>query len=72
MTHPLSRRTALRMSVGLGLTVSFLGTEAMAAERRSPKLVVIICRGAMDGLSVSPPSHDPAYLDLRGSIAITP
>ncbi len=72
MTHPLSRRTALRMSLGLGLTVSFLGTEAMAADRRSPKLVVIICRGAMDGLSVSPPSHDPAYLDLRGAIAIPP
>ena len=34
------------------------------------KLVVFICRGAMDGLSVSPPIGDPSYAGLRGEIAI--
>ena len=34
------------------------------------KLVVIVCRGAMDGLSVSPPVGDPDYAALRGAIAI--
>jgi uncharacterized protein (DUF1501 family) len=78
MTEPLSRRAALRqtlglsLGLGLGMNVSFLGSGAMAADSRSPKLVVIICRGAMDGLSVSPPAHDTAYLDLRGAIAIPP
>jgi uncharacterized protein (DUF1501 family) len=34
------------------------------------KLVVVICRGGMDGLSVSPPVGDPNYAALRGAIAI--
>jgi uncharacterized protein (DUF1501 family) len=34
------------------------------------KLVVIIARGGMDGLSVSPPIGDSAYRGLRGQIAI--
>ena len=72
MTHALSRRATLRLGFGLGLGVTFLGTTALAAYARSPRLVVIICRGAMDGLSVSPPLHDPAYAALRGAIAIPP
>ncbi len=72
MSPHLSRRATLGLGLGLGMSVSFLGSAALAAESRSPKLVVIICRGAMDGLSVSPPIRDSAYLDLRGPIAITP
>ena len=52
----LTRRSALLAACGLGLSVSYVG-RALAADpllaRR--KLVVIVCRGAMDGLSVSPP-----------------
>ena len=52
----LTRRSALLAACGLGLSVSYVG-RAMAADpalaRR--KLVVVVCRGAMDGLSVSPP-----------------
>jgi uncharacterized protein (DUF1501 family) len=36
------------------------------------KLIVIVCRGGMDGLSVSPPVGDPDYAGLRKSIAIAP
>jgi uncharacterized protein (DUF1501 family) len=66
---PLSRRAAL----AAGLSATFLGARAMAqgegafADR---KLVVIVCRGAMDGLSVCPPIGDQNYGSLRGAIAI--
>jgi uncharacterized protein (DUF1501 family) len=36
------------------------------------KMVVIICRGGMDGLTVSPPVGDPDYAVLRGAVAVTP
>jgi uncharacterized protein (DUF1501 family) len=74
--HPqaaLTRRSALAAAAGLGLSVSFLGRAAYAAadsELSKKKLVVIICRGAMDGLSVSPPVGDPDYAGLRERIAI--
>ena len=69
----LSRRSALLAASGLGLSVSFLGRQAFAASEGAVarrKLVVFICRGGMDGLSVSPPIGDPNYAGLRGEIAI--
>jgi uncharacterized protein (DUF1501 family) len=69
MTAALSRRQALGLAAGL--TVSFLGGGAFAETALSErKLVVVILRGAMDGLSAAPPIGDPDYLDLRGEIAI--
>jgi uncharacterized protein (DUF1501 family) len=68
-----SRRQALAGALGLGLTVEFIGGKAFAAANAAvanKKLVVVICRGGMDGLSVSPPAGDPNYAALRGSIAI--
>lgn len=74
MTLPLStRRQTLIGGLGLGLSVTFLGRAALAASDRAlarRKLVVVICRGGMDGLSVSPPVGDPDYARLRGSIAL--
>ena len=69
----LSRRQTLAGALGLGVTIEFLGRKSFAAvdgalERR--KLVVVICRGGMDGLSVAPPVGDPNYASLRGAIAI--
>jgi uncharacterized protein (DUF1501 family) len=68
-----TRRGALVAALGFGLTLQFLGRTAFAAAdgvagRR--KLIVFICRGGMDGLSVSPPVGDPNYAALRGTIAI--
>jgi uncharacterized protein (DUF1501 family) len=71
----LSRRSALACAASLGVSVSFLGRAAYADTDRglaSRKLVVVICRGGMDGLSVSPPVGDPDYAALRGRIAIAP
>jgi uncharacterized protein (DUF1501 family) len=69
----LSRRAALVAASGLGLSVTFLGRQAFAASEGAMarrKLVVFVCRGAMDGLSVSPPIGDADYASLRGAIAI--
>lgn len=63
--HP-SRRALL----GAGLSVSFLGAPALAQAGRTPLLVVVVCRGGMDGLSVAPPVGDSAYAGLRRGIAI--
>jgi len=68
-----NRRAALLAAAGLGLSVTFLGRQAFAASEGAfakRKLVVFICRGAMDGLSVSPPIGDGNYAGLRGEIAI--
>ncbi len=68
-----SRRGLLATAAGFGLTVQFLGAPALAADadiaRR--KVVVIVCRGGMDGLSVAPPIGDPDYKALRGSLVIS-
>ncbi|KQV56813.1 MULTISPECIES: DUF1501 domain-containing protein [unclassified Caulobacter] len=75
MTIHANRRSFLGLAAGLGISVNFLGTQAFAASEgdlAKKKLVVVICRGGMDGLSVSPPVGDPNYAGLRGSIAMTP
>jgi uncharacterized protein (DUF1501 family) len=72
-TFDLSRRSALAAAAGIGVSITFLGRQAFAAvdgDLSKRKLVVIICRGAMDGLSVSPPIGEPNYRALRGEIAI--
>jgi len=75
MTVHQSRRSFLGLAAGLGISVNFLGAQAFAASEGDlsrKKLVVVICRGGMDGLSVSPPVGDPDYAALRGSIAMRP
>jgi len=44
---------------------------ASAANARDPRFVVIILRGAMDGLSAVPPVGDPDYADLHGELAFS-
>jgi uncharacterized protein (DUF1501 family) len=71
----LTRRSALAAAAGLGVSVSFLGRAAFADSDRDlarRKLVVVVCRGGMDGLSVSPPVGDPDYANLRQRIALAP
>ncbi len=72
-TLHLNRRSALFAAAGLGISVTFLGRAVYAASEgdiAKRKLVVFICRGAMDGLSVSPPIGDANYQSLRTEIAI--
>ncbi|RYG04031.1 MAG: DUF1501 domain-containing protein [Caulobacteraceae bacterium] len=68
-TFPLSRRAMLTAGIGSVFFASGAFADEAAARR---KLVVIIARGGMDGLSVTPPLTDPNYEALRGEIAIRP
>jgi uncharacterized protein (DUF1501 family) len=57
----------------VGVSIQLLGGRAFAGDDAAPtdrRLVVIICRGGLDGLSLSPPVGDRAYARLRGPIAI--
>ena len=45
---------------------------ARAADGRDPRLIVVILRGALDGLATVAPVGDPDYAGLHGSIALTP
>ena len=59
-------RTAL--AAGGAVLLSRLAL-AKPSERRQ-RLVVVIMRGAVDGLAAVPPYGDPAYARLRGTLAI--
>ena len=64
----LTRRQAL-----LGLTAAFsLGRTslALAAPETQNRFVVILMRGALDGMSAVQPYGDPAFAGLRGSLAL--
>ncbi|HEY7846060.1 MAG TPA: hypothetical protein VID30_20550, partial [Bradyrhizobium sp.] len=50
---------------------AYLPKFARAADGRDPRLVVMILRGALDGLSTVAPIGDPDYAALHGSIALT-
>jgi uncharacterized protein (DUF1501 family) len=74
MTAALSRRTLLA-AAGFGLTLQFVSIQSSAAAQSvrsisKKKLVVVVCRGGMDGLSVAPPVGDPDYAGLRGRLAL--
>ena len=67
MRSTLTRRSAL-----LGLTAAVsLGrvSLAMAAAATERRFVVVLLRGAMDGLAVVSPYGDPAFAGLRGGMA---
>lgn len=66
---PLNRRLFLAgATAGIGL--AHVGR--VAAQTRGPrnKLIVIVARGAMDGLSVTVPTGDADYRSLRGALAV--
>ncbi|HWE45189.1 MAG TPA: DUF1501 domain-containing protein [Caulobacteraceae bacterium] len=69
-TFRMNRRALLGGMAGV--SVLFAGRAAFASESGRRKLVVIIARGGLDGLSVSPPHGDANYAALRGAIAIPP
>jgi len=63
-----SRRVFL---AGAGAFIAWAGLPRAAfAGSADPRLVVVILRGAMDGLAVVPPVGDPDYAALRGELAI--
>ncbi len=44
--------------------------QAADGELNKRKMIVVICRGGMDGLSVAPPVGDGEYRGLRGALAL--
>ncbi|TIV90901.1 MAG: hypothetical protein E5V85_32015, partial [Mesorhizobium sp.] len=69
-TPSLSRRAVL-MSGGALFAWAYLPRFARAADNRDPRLVVIVLRGALDGLSTIGPVGDPDYAGLHGDIALS-
>ena len=69
-TPCLSRR-ALLAAGGTLFAWAYLPKFAYAAGSRDPRLVVIILRGALDGLSAVGPVGDPSYAGLHGQIALS-
>jgi uncharacterized protein (DUF1501 family) len=65
-----SRRALLAATGGL-FAWAYLPKFARAADQRDPRLVVIILRGALDGLSAVAPIGDPDYAGLHGQIALS-
>jgi uncharacterized protein (DUF1501 family) len=68
-----SRRGLLATAAGFGLSLQLLAVPAMAAdnEANKKKVIVVVCRGGMDGLSVAPPVGDSEYHGLRGGLALS-
>ncbi|HEX9903573.1 MAG TPA: DUF1501 domain-containing protein [Propylenella sp.] len=62
-------RRAFIASAGAFFAWSYMPRFAHAGGR-DPRFVVVILRGAMDGLAVVPPVGDPDYASLRGDMAI--
>jgi uncharacterized protein (DUF1501 family) len=68
-----SRRGVLATAAGFGLSLQLLAVPAIAADTalNKKKVIVVICRGGMDGLSVAPPIGDSEYRGLRGGLAMS-
>ncbi len=64
------RRDLLKLAAGLTATSSITLTYAQTAQPNRSRVVVIMLRGAMDGLSLVSPYADPHYYQARSSIAI--
>ncbi len=76
MTKPMpTRRGLLRAGLAGACSVAahpWLSTMTFAAAPWEPRLVVIILRGAMDGLDAVQPYGDPLLADYRSSLAVGP
>ncbi len=64
----LSRRAAIGVAFATFASASL--PKWASASNRDPRFVVVILRGAMDGLSTVAPIGDPDYADLRREIAL--
>jgi uncharacterized protein (DUF1501 family) len=66
----LTRRAVLGGMGGGALLGSLGPTFALASAPTERRLVVVILRGALDGLAAVPPYTDPEYRRLRGALAL--
>jgi uncharacterized protein (DUF1501 family) len=68
----MTSRRALLLGGASFAAWAYLPKFARAADGRDPRLVVIILRGALDGLATVAPVGDPDYAALHGAIALAP
>src|SRR5947209_18290760 len=66
-----SSRRALLLGGASFAAWAYLPKFARAADGRDPRLIVMILRGALDGLATVAPVGDPDYAALHGAIALT-
>ena len=71
-TSLVTSRRALLLGGASFAAWAYLPKFARAADGRDPRLIVVILRGALDGLATVAPVGDPDYAGLHGSIALTP
>lgn len=70
MSPSLSRRRFLESSLFAGASALVASRLAFAGADTDSRLVFVLLRGALDGLSAVPPVGDPDYAGLRGLIAL--
>ncbi len=70
-TSPATSRRSLLLGGASFAAWAYLPKFARAADGRDPRLIVVILRGALDGLATVAPIGDPDYAGLHGSIALT-
>lgn len=70
-TSAVTSRRALLLGGASFAAWAYLPKFARAADGRDPRLVIVILRGALDGLATVAPLGDPDYAGLHGSIALT-
>ncbi|MDX1515424.1 MAG: DUF1501 domain-containing protein [Woeseiaceae bacterium] len=67
----IGRRDVLK-ALGLGTTVAALPAVSFAATPGDRRFVLVILRGAFDGLALAAPHGDRHYRALRGELALPP
>lgn len=65
----LSRRELLK-ALGLTTFASSVPSLAMATADTESRFVLVVLRGAVDGLALAPPYRDEEYRDVRGELAL--
>src|SRR5690242_13242188 len=73
MTEPAapSRRHILGLLAGAGVAAG-LPRAVFAAAPGERRFIVVLLRGALDGLAAVPPLGDPRYSEKRGALALKP
>ena len=67
----LDRRTLLHSAVGAAVLGAAAPRFSYAATPGDRRLIVVILRGALDGLAAVPPLADPDYARVRGPLALS-
>src|ERR1700694_5764835 len=70
LTSSATSRRALLLGGASFAASAYLPKFARAGDGRDPRLIVVILRGALDGLATVAPVGDPDYAGLHGSIAL--